>query len=106
MQNWQRDQVLLDKFDEVVQKKIEWGMYTVWDKNHPDAHSDKSWKYRNHDGDSLVCPQYRKYTLRFAGKIGEKPEYTGCILAVGISYNKADPGKRHECKVEVLREKL
>ena len=48
----------------------------------------------------------RKYALRFAGKIGEKPEYTGRILAVGIAYDKADPGKRHECKVEVLREKL
>ena len=47
----------------------------------------------------------REYALRFSGKIGEKPEYTGRILAVGIAYNKADPGKRHACKVEVLREK-
>lgn len=40
------------------------------------------------------------------GKISGKPEYTGRILAVGIAYDKNDPQKRHECKVEVLREKL
>ena len=45
----------------------------------------------------------RQYALKFAGKIGEKPEYTGRILAVGIAYSKSDPKKRHECKVEVLR---
>ena len=39
-------------------------------------------------------------------KISGKPEYTGRILAVGIAYDKNDPQKRHECKVEVLREKL
>ena len=48
----------------------------------------------------------RRYALRFDGKISGKPEYTGRILAVGIAYDKNDPQKRHECKVEVLREKL
>lgn len=48
----------------------------------------------------------RQYALRFEGRIGEKPEYTGRILAVGIAYNKEDERKRHECKVEVLREKI
>ena len=43
----------------------------------------------------------RQYALRFEGKFGEQPEYTGRILAVGIAYGK--DGKRHECKVEVLR---
>ena len=33
-------------------------------------------------------------------------KYTGRILAVGIAYNKNDPQKSHECKVEVLRKKL
>lgn len=47
-----------------------------------------------------------QYALRFEGKFGEVPEYTGRILAVGIAYNKNDPQKSHECKVEVLREKL
>ena len=47
----------------------------------------------------------RQYVLRFEGKFGEKPEYTGCILAVGIAYDKDDEKKRHECKVEVLRER-
>lgn len=48
----------------------------------------------------------RQYALRFEGKIGEKPEYTGRVLAVGIAYNKDDPAKHHECKIEVLRGKL
>lgn len=48
----------------------------------------------------------RQYALRFIGKIGEKPEYTGRILAVGIAYDKDDTRKRHECIVEVLRERI
>ncbi len=48
----------------------------------------------------------RHYAMRFAGKIGEKPEYTGRILAVGIAYHKDDASKKHECEVEVLRERL
>ena len=40
------------------------------------------------------------------GKFGENPEYTGRILAVGIAYHKDDAKKRHECKVEVLRERI
>lgn len=47
----------------------------------------------------------RQYALKFQGKIGEKPEYAGRILAVGIAYHK-DNVKRHECKVEVLRERI
>ncbi|MDO5550176.1 MAG: AAA family ATPase, partial [Lachnospiraceae bacterium] len=48
----------------------------------------------------------RQYALCFEGKLGEKPEYTGRILAVGIAYMKDDEKKRHQCKVEVLRERL
>ncbi len=48
----------------------------------------------------------RKYALRFEGKLGETPRYTGRILAVGISYYKDDPRKRHSCKVEVLRDRI
>lgn len=48
----------------------------------------------------------RQYALRFEGKFGENPEYTGRILAVGIAYQKQDGKKRHECKVEVLRERI
>lgn len=42
----------------------------------------------------------KNYALRFQGKLGEKPKYTGRILAVGISYDKKS--KKHFCKVEVL----
>ena len=48
----------------------------------------------------------RQYALRFEGKLGQKPEYTGRVLAVGIAYDKDDKTKKHECKVEVLREKI
>ena len=40
------------------------------------------------------------YALRFKGKMGEKPKYTGRILAVGISYSTKT--KEHSCRVEVL----
>lgn len=42
----------------------------------------------------------KDYALRFKGKIGETPKYTGRILAVGISYDRRT--KEHSCKVEVL----
>ena len=44
----------------------------------------------------------KKYYLRFAGKLGKKKEYTGRVLAVGISYSKKDVGKKHECRVDVI----
>lgn len=61
----------------------------------------------NHSADEAIQQiKDRQYALRFAGKFGENPEYTGRILAVGIAYNKEDQNKRHECKVEVLRERI
>lgn len=42
----------------------------------------------------------KQYALRFKGKLGESPKYTGRILAVGISYSKET--KEHQCEVEVL----
>ena len=42
----------------------------------------------------------KNYALRFAGKMGETPKYTGRILAVGISYDKKT--KEHSCEIEVL----
>lgn len=61
----------------------------------------------NHSAQEAVRQiKERRYALRFEGKFGEKPEYTGRILAVGIAYHKDDKEKRHECRVEVLRERL
>lgn len=61
----------------------------------------------NHTAEEAVRQiKDRQYALRFEGKFGENPEYTGRILAVGIAYYKDDEKKRHECKVEVLRERL
>lgn len=42
----------------------------------------------------------KNYALRFRGKLGETPKYTGRILAVGISYDRKS--KEHFCKVEAL----
>ena len=42
----------------------------------------------------------KQYALRFRGKLGEEPQYTGRVLAVGISYYK--DSKKHRCKVVVL----
>lgn len=42
----------------------------------------------------------KQYALRFKGKLGEKPKYTGRVLAVGISYSRQT--KEHSCKIEVL----
>jgi hypothetical protein len=46
----------------------------------------------------------RKYALKFDGKMGEIPKYTGRVLGVGIAYDRA--AKLHTCKIEVLREAL
>lgn len=42
----------------------------------------------------------KQYALRFKGKLGETPKYTGEILLVGISYKKTE--KIHQCRVETL----
>ncbi len=55
----------------------------------------------NHSADEAIQQIIdRKYTLRFSGKIGEAPKYTGDILAVGIGYNTET--KKHQCKVVKL----
>lgn len=46
----------------------------------------------------------KKYCLKFEGKFGETPRYTGRILGVGIAYDKTT--KKHTCEIEVLRERL
>ena len=48
----------------------------------------------------------RNYMQRLIGKLGEEPKYTGRILAVGIAYQRKDTAKQHECKIEVLRERI
>lgn len=48
----------------------------------------------------------RGYALKFQGRLGEHPYYTGRILAVGISYEKGK-SKRHRCQIKILsRENL
>lgn len=46
----------------------------------------------------------RKYVLKFDGRLGESPRYTGRILGVGIAYDRDT--KAHSCKVVVLRKAL
>lgn len=48
----------------------------------------------------------RGYALKFQGRLGERPYYTGRILAVGISYEKGK-SKHHRCQIKILsRENL
>ena len=42
----------------------------------------------------------KQYALRFKGKLAEKQQFTGRILAVGINYDKET--KQHRCKVEEI----
>lgn len=42
----------------------------------------------------------KNYALRFQGKLGERPKYSGRILAVGISYSRSS--KEHQCKIEQI----
>lgn len=42
----------------------------------------------------------KNYALRFRGKLGESPKYSGRILGVGISYDRIT--KEHSCKIEIL----
>lgn len=50
--------------------------------------------------EALAQIKEKNYALRFRGKPGEEPLYTGRILAVGISYSKST--KEHSCLVEIL----
>ena len=50
--------------------------------------------------DAIQQIKDKNYALRFKGKLGEVPKYTGRILAVGISYNRET--KNHSCKIEIL----
>lgn len=43
----------------------------------------------------------KKYALKFQGKLGEVPRYTGKVLAVGIGYDRKT--KKHSCKVAELK---
>lgn len=52
--------------------------------------------------DALRQIKDRNYALKFDGRMGEQPKYTGRILGVGIAYDRET--KRHTCKIEVLRE--
>lgn len=46
----------------------------------------------------------KEYALKFDGRIGETPKYTGRILGVGIAYDRKT--KEHTCKIEILRDAL
>ena len=51
--------------------------------------------------DKYRVEKEKGYLLRFEGKLGELPQYTGRVLAVGIGYQRDT--KEHSCEVEILR---
>lgn len=54
--------------------------------------------------DALQQIRDKKYAMKFDGRLGEEPKYTGRVLGVGIAYDKAE--KSHSCRVETLRNAL
>lgn len=50
--------------------------------------------------DAIRQIENKHYVLRFQGKLGERPKYTGQIRAVGINYNRKT--KEHTCKIKIL----
>lgn len=51
--------------------------------------------------EALAQVKSKDYTLRFKGRLGENPQYTGRILAAGISYSRKT--KKHHCKIEIYQ---
>ncbi len=51
--------------------------------------------------DKCRVEREKGFLLRFEGKLGELPQYTGRVLAVGIGYQRDT--KEHSCEVEILR---
>lgn len=51
-------------------------------------------------GEAIRQIKDKQYILRFKGKLGERPKYTGKVLAVGISYDKVT--KVHRCRIEEI----
>ena len=59
------------------------------------------------DGDRIILDLKKPLSEKEEHEVRTgAPEYTGRILAVGIAYAKGDTGKKHSCRVEVLRERL
>ena len=50
--------------------------------------------------EAILQIKEKEYILRFQGKLGEAPKYTGRILLVGIGYDKKT--KEHRCCIEVV----
>lgn len=57
-------------------------------------------KVNSTPGEAISQIKDKNYALRFRGKLGEAPRYTGRIVAVGIGYSTKT--KEHACEVEVL----
>lgn len=81
---------LMDRFADMVQKEVSLG-YIILEL-----------KVDQTPEEALAQIKDKKYAMRFMGKIGEKPAYTGRILGVGISYDREK--KCHSCRQEVLRQ--
>lgn len=50
--------------------------------------------------DAIGQIENKRYALRFQGKLGECPKFTGKIRAVGINYDRKT--KKHTCKIKIL----
>lgn len=92
-----RDQYRVEREDKAGEGYVDFIFYP--DDRHADA-LILELKIDSSPEDAIRQIRKKNYVLRFRGKIGEKPRYTGKILGVGISYERKT--KRHFCRVEEL----
>ena len=94
---------LLDKFTAMLRKEpslgyVDFIFYPETDKNADCIILEL--KAGQTPEDAIRQIKEKKYAMKFQGRIGGKGEYTGRVLAVGISYDRKE--KKHSCKIEVL----
>ncbi len=98
---------LMDKFAEMAQKEASLGaVYQLAKESGRMLAATRAGDTKTMAEEAISQMKSRQYAIRFERMLRERPEYTGRILAVGIAYQKEDERKRHQCKVEVLRERL
>lgn len=93
----------MDKFADMIRKEPSLGYvdFIFYPHKRDDDCIILELKVDHSAGEAIRQIKERGYALRFQGKLGEKKQYIGRILAVGIAYSKKD--KKHSCKIEVLR---
>ncbi len=97
-----RDIYRMEREDKAGIGYVDFIFYPIWDKDADGIILEL--KVDSTPDEAIHQIMEKKYALRFCGKLAEEPEYTGRILAVGITYDRKT--KKHMCKIETIREKV